>query len=213
VTNKIYVILPSEAIGELLDGTRTELAVFEHAPVGSIVAVKTRRNRRPSCLLTVTNCEADEHGYVLTVKQCPMPDTIRLLGTAPPGRPLPRCPICRGDDVLCGACNGTGRSHAVNDPTDEDLGYTSQRWTALPDEPEGVSRADQDRIAAEGWTGFKTRESLRLAQRRRLALEERLRLAWADGQRLNISLSADLRAIERIVASMERKTDQSQKAA
>jgi hypothetical protein len=213
VTNKIYVILPSDAIGELLDGRRTQLAVYDEAPVGSTVAVKTRRNRRPTCLLTVTACEPDDQGYILTVKQAPLPDTIRLLGTAPPPRPLPRCPICHGDDVLCGACNGTGRSHAVNDPTDEDLGYTSQHWTALPDEPEGVSRTDQDRIAAEGWTGFRARESLRIAKRRQLALEERLRLAWADGQRLNISLSADLRAIERIVASMERKTDQSSKAA
>jgi hypothetical protein len=68
---KIYVILPPDAIGEVMRGERTELPTVAPAPVGAIVAVKRARNRRPTCLLEVTDCQPDTDGHTLTVRISP----------------------------------------------------------------------------------------------------------------------------------------------
>lgn len=98
-------------------------------------------------------------------------------------------------------------------PKHSELGYTDKPYLSLRDEPECVDEKAQDNISKEGWAGFNQRQRQRLIDRRMLAIEERLKLAWGDGQRLRIDLSDSLRAVERIVASMERRTDQSKEAA
>lgn len=96
---------------------------------------------------------------------------------------------------------------------DSSKGYTDKAYLALPEEPEAVDVKVQEKYAKEGWAGFRDRERHRILDRRLLALEDRMRLAWGDGQRLGIDLSSNLQAIDRIVSSMERKTDRSREAA
>jgi hypothetical protein len=98
-------------------------------------------------------------------------------------------------------------------PKHSELGYTDKAYLSLRDEPEAVDAATQARISGDGWAGFNQRERQRLVDRRMLAIEERLRLAWGDGQRLRIDMSDSLRAVERIVSAMERKTSQDRDAA
>lgn len=119
---------------------------------------------------------------VYRVRKCAMPDTPRLL--MPAGRR----------------------------PTRTELGYTDFEGFAMHGEPEAVDEATQEQITRDGWAGFNARERHRALDRRLLALEERLKLAWGDAQRLRIDVSSDLRVIERRVEAMESKTDRSRAA-
>jgi hypothetical protein len=62
-----------------MSGERHELPVMAPAQPGSRVAIKTRRNRRPTCIVEVTACEPDDEGYVLTVRTIPLDHEPRLL--------------------------------------------------------------------------------------------------------------------------------------
>jgi hypothetical protein len=75
----IYVLMKPEHIGEVMNGERHELPVMSPARPGARVAIKTRRNRRPTCIVEVTACEPDDEGYVLTVRTIPLDHEPRLL--------------------------------------------------------------------------------------------------------------------------------------
>jgi hypothetical protein len=74
-----YVILPRDVLHEVMAGKRNTLPVTDPASPGGIIAAKTARNRRPTCLLHVTECELDPDGYTLTVRVHPHPHEPRLL--------------------------------------------------------------------------------------------------------------------------------------
>jgi hypothetical protein len=75
----IYVILPRDLIGEVMRGELQELPVHDPAPVGARVAIKVARNRRPTCIVQVTDCQPDPEGHTLTVKTIPLDHEPRLL--------------------------------------------------------------------------------------------------------------------------------------
>ena len=187
------MILTKPQIADLHRGKLTELRypIDEPPPeeVNGVYAVFTSRGKEPSAWVRIMGFEVwtdpdDQHEeWLLRFAKVPAPDVPRLL-----------------------MYNGRR-------PGRTELGYTDIPAYAMRDEPEAVDEKTQKKITKDGWTGFRDRERHRILDRRLLALEERMKLAWGDGQRLRISLSDDMRAIERIVAAMERKTDQSSKAA
>jgi hypothetical protein len=75
----IYVVLPRDRIGEVMRGELNELPVIDPAPVGARVAIKTARNRRPTCIVQVTDCVPDDGGHTLTVRTIPLDHEPRLL--------------------------------------------------------------------------------------------------------------------------------------
>jgi hypothetical protein len=75
----LFVILDREHIGEVMRGERHELPVIDPAPVGSKVALKVARNRRPTVIVEVTGCEPDPEGHTLTVRTIPLEHEPRLL--------------------------------------------------------------------------------------------------------------------------------------
>jgi hypothetical protein len=66
-------------IGDVMSGQLRELPVSVEAPVGARVAIKTRRNRRPTCIVEVTACDPDDDGFVLSVRTIPLDHEPRLL--------------------------------------------------------------------------------------------------------------------------------------
>lgn len=181
------MILPKAYVHALLKGAREIRlpADYEH-PVeegtGELAPVRTAVHREPTCWVLITDWHFDDDTDEYV---------IEVRRCAAPDTPRMLMPKARAGDGL---------------------GYTSQPYMAMRDEPECVDEGMQKRISTEGWAGFNQRQKQRLLDRRLLALEERLKLAWGDGQRLGIDLSGNLRAIDRIVGSMERKTDQGKAA-
>jgi hypothetical protein len=187
------MILPKSIVRDILDGAREIRlpADYEH-PVeegaGEQAPVRTAAHKDPTCWVLVTDWHFDDatDEYVIEVRRCAAPDTPRLL--VPAGRT----------------------------PSRTELGYTDLPAFAMRgncDPGEAVDEKAQEQITKEGWAGFNGRERQRLLDRRLLALEDRMRLAWGDGQRLGIDLSGNLQAIERIVGGMERRTSQERDAA
>lgn len=214
------MILPKDQIRAILKGKR-EIRFpddYEH-PVeegpNEVAPVRAAAGREPVCWVVVKAWTFDDETgeYVVEVERAPAPDTPRLLTSRTPVERPRICSICRGQNVNCGACNGTGKAQPVGEPTPDDLGYASHPFSAMPLEPEAVDATAQHRITKDGWEGFNMRERQRLLDRRALALEDRMRLAWGDAQRLRLDVSGSLAAIDRIVASMERRTDQTKDAA
>jgi hypothetical protein len=77
----LFVILDREHIGEVMRGERHELPVIDPAPIGSKVALKVARNRRPTVIVEVTGCERDPEGHTLTVRTIPLEHEPLLLAT------------------------------------------------------------------------------------------------------------------------------------
>jgi hypothetical protein len=75
----IYVVLPRDRIGEVMRGELQQLPVHDPAPVGAKVAVKVARNRRPTVIVQVTDCQPDPEGFTLTVRTIPLDHEPRLL--------------------------------------------------------------------------------------------------------------------------------------
>ena len=71
--------MPKTALRDVIAGKLTELPTTDPAPVGTVIAAKTARNRRPTVLLHVTDCVEDPDGYLLTVRVHPHPHEPRLL--------------------------------------------------------------------------------------------------------------------------------------
>lgn len=74
-----YVVLAPDHIGEVMRGERTTLPVIDPAPIGSLIAIKRARNRRPTCLVSVTHCEPDPDGHTLTIRVAASEHEPRLL--------------------------------------------------------------------------------------------------------------------------------------
>lgn len=187
------MILPKPEVQAILKGAREIRFPSDYAhPVeegtDEVAPVRTARGREPVCWVIVEGWgfDDDTDEYVIELRRCPAPDVPRLL--------LP-----------------AGRS-----PSRTEIGYTDIPGLAMrgnSDPGEAVDQTTQDKFTKEGWAGYNQRERHRLIDRRMLAIEERLKLAWGDGKRMGLDLSDNLRAIDRIVGSMERKTDQSRPAA
>lgn len=182
------MILPKPQVQAILKGAREARfpANYEHPAEegkGEVAPVRTAAHKEPTCWVIVEGWGFDDETEEYVIE-------------------LRRCPAPDVPRMLV----PMGRAG-------DGLGYTDKAYLAMRDEPECVDAATQKRIAEQGWAGFNEREKQRHIDRRLLALEERLKLAWGDGQRLGIDLSSNLQAIDRIVGSMERKTDQSKEAA
>jgi hypothetical protein len=192
------MILPKTIVRAILDGAREiRLPADYPHPVeegsGEAAPVRTKAHGDPACWVLVTGWTFDDDTdeYVIEVQRCAAPDTPRLLHSSHHRPPA---------------------WATVDDPGQ----YTDRRAFAMggnSDPGEAVDPATQAQFTKEGWDGFNARARQRLVDRRLLAIEERMRLAWGDGQRLGIDLSENLKQIDRVITSMERKTGQQQDAA
>lgn len=168
----IYVILKREDIGKVMDGKITQLPVFDAAPVGSVVAVKTARNRKPTVLLTVTACDPDPEGYTLTVRPRPLEHEPLLLRS---GSPLTGGGKAR---LMSSRKRRPGKAKAPGDKrfTDEQaVGYTDNPMMAMRGEPEAVPVEDLD-----------VKWSFRAGRRHEKAHAERVEQARMVRERLDI---------------------------
>ncbi len=76
----LYVVVKQkERIGEFMRRERNTLPVTDPAPIGTLVAIKTAHNRKPTCLLEVTACTPDPEGHTLTVRIAPFEHVPKLL--------------------------------------------------------------------------------------------------------------------------------------
>lgn len=94
-------------------------------------------------------------------------------------------------------------------------GYTSNERDAVPEEPEAVDAATQERFAAEaherdpvrrGWL-----DQQQLDERR--GLEQQRGYAWEIARRRGIDVRTDVRVIERRIASIVLKLTRQEDAA
>jgi hypothetical protein len=208
----LFVILDREHIGEVMRGERRELPVHDPAPVGAKVALKVAAHRRPTVTVEVTACQPDEEGHTLTVRTIPLEHEPRLLSAKTPVSRPRRCRHCRGKDVNCTRCQGTGYHDPIDTPTDDDLGYTSFAPSALSgtaDPGEAVPAEYQDHLVMRAMhRDTKRRREQSLAARRDrelLTVLERIDLARAAARENHVDIGTDLVLLRR--SMRERRSE------
>jgi hypothetical protein len=91
--------------------------------------------------------------------------------------------------------------------------YVSSPTLAAADEPECVDERTQDQFAREGHQGWLAREAARQANRDLLTLDERVRLALAEGDAQGTDLHRQKQALLQRVKAIENKVNRERRAA
>jgi hypothetical protein len=204
----IYVILEREHIGEVMRGERTTLPVSLPADKGAMLAIKTERDKPPTCMMEVVACDPDPEGFTLTIRPYVYPHTPRLLRS---GSPLNG----GGKARLMSARKRKFKNPKAKPPDGEHLtadqaaGYTDNPNLAVHDPGEAVDWEVQDWITlrAIGRDGKRRREQSLAARRERelLSIVERIELARQAARENYIDIGTDMLLLRR--SMRERRSE------
>ena len=164
-----YVILKPEQIRDVMSGKRNQLPVTDPTAPGSVIAVKTARNRRPTCLLEVTRCELDPpDGYVLTVREAALEHEPMLLA----------------QDSSRGYTNDP-RLAMRGEPEAIKTEALDQRWDMRSEHRHGAAQRERD-------------EARRWAREKR-SLEERIREAKQAARANGVNAAGELALVRKFI--------------
>lgn len=197
----IYVILPKDAIGEVMRGERTTLPVTYPADPGTILAIRTEADKRPTCLVDITACDEDPEGFTLTIKPHVYEHQPLLLRSGSPLTGGGKARLMSARKRRPGKAKAPGGQFTDAQAT----GYTENPALALRDAGEAVDPDTLERFSFIAALRHEKTLRATTAQARRdrelLTIEQRMAKA-REAARLNyVDVSGDLDLVRKYIRS------------